>query len=131
GLVGGGGRDGVGGQGVEAVFGPPWLGLEPGELEFHGQSRVAGALYVGNVSVDTGREGLENFLGVGAVAAILLRHVAPVSEAPRVHIALNRRRAEDLGQASLSGAFPQFHLEESVLGSDEALGAKDSLPSTC
>ena len=94
-------------------------------MKFDGKTGAAGLLNLFDVSVDAGRESLEDFFCVGRVARVFGVHVAAIAEQSGVDVALDKRGAKNLREAALAGALPELHLKQAVLRDDKALREKE------
>ncbi len=115
---------GKSGHAVQAVFGTPRVGGKSCDLKLDWEAGTSGRGKACNVGVDAVGECGEDGERVGGVAFVFGFHVAAIAQRAGVHVTGQSGGAEDFGEASLAGAFPEFHLKETILSGDDALGEK-------
>src|ERR1022692_4030989 len=102
----------------------PRVGGKSCELKLDWEAGAAGRGEARNVSVDAVGECREDGERVRGIAFIFGFHVAAITQGAGIHVAGQEGGAEDFGEASLTGALPEFHLKKAILGGDDALREK-------
>ena len=93
-------------------------------MEFNGE--LSGRRRVVDVGVDPGRESLQDAPALGVVAGVLgVVERAAELEQPRDAVVMERLLPKHLAQPPLARPPVHFHLPETVLGLDEALGEEE------
>lgn len=122
--------DGIAGHGkrghaIQAIFGVPGFGRESGELKFEGKTGACGSGEVGDIGVDAFGKGGEDRARIGCIAFVFGAHVSAVAQGAGVEVAGKRGGSKNFGESSLAGAFPEFHLEEAILGGNDSLSKEE------
>ena len=114
---------GKSGHAVQAIFGMPEVGRKAGKLKLEGQSLALASWssQAADIGVDAIGECRKDCLRVGRVTFIFRSHITAIAQSAGVYIARQGGWSENFRKPSLPSAFPNFHLEETILSSDDAL----------